>query len=137
MEKYENLLDDAYKKIKPITSSKNFERFEIPNVEINIVGNKTYITNYFQIASYIRRTPENLCKFISKELAAFCKIEGDRLMINRKIPSLKVNEKIALYVKTYVICQECKKPDTELIKQDGFTFIHCLACGAKHSLGKS
>ena len=58
-------------------------------------------------------------------------------MINRKIPSLKVNEKIALYVKTYVICQECKKPDTELIKQDGFTFIHCLACGAKHSLGKS
>ncbi len=136
MESYENLLDNAYNNIKVVSSSKNFERFEIPKAEVNIVGNKTYLTNFPQIVSYIRRSPENLCKFISKELAAFCKIEGDRLMINSKIPSSKINEKIALYVKTYVICQECKKPDTELIKQNSFTFIHCLACGAKHSLGR-
>ncbi|MEM3113436.1 MAG: translation initiation factor IF-2 subunit beta [Candidatus Pacearchaeota archaeon] len=137
MESYEKLLDEAYEKIKPISVSESFERFEIPKAEVNTIGNKTYIDNYMQIASYLRREPENLCKFISKELAAFCKIEGDRLMINRKIPSLKVNEKISLYVKIYVICQECKKPDTELIKQGNFLFIHCLACGAKHSLGRS
>ena len=31
-------------------------------------------------------------------------------------------------------CKDCGKPDTELIKEDRFTFIHCLACGAKHSI---
>ncbi|MEK6812055.1 MAG: translation initiation factor IF-2 subunit beta, partial [Nanoarchaeota archaeon] len=32
----------------------------------------------------------------------------------------------------FVLCKECKKPDTELLREDRVTFIHCLACGAKH-----
>ena len=36
--------------------------------------------------------------------------------------------------KEFVLCKECKKPDTELLKEDRLLFIHCLACGAKHSV---
>jgi len=129
---YEKLLEQAYKNIKPI--EKNGERFEIPKVEGHIEGKKTTITNFMQIASYLRRKPEHLQKFLLKELAASGQIESGRLVLNIKIPSSKINQKIEQYVKEFVLCRECKKPDTELIKEDRLSFVHCLACGAKHSV---
>jgi len=129
---YEQLLNEAYKKIKKVEGSS--ERFEIPRVEGHFEGKKTIITNFFQIASYIRRNPEHFQKFMLKELATSGQKEGERLMLNNKIPSEKINQKIEQYVKEFVLCRECGKPDTELVKQDRFSFIHCLACGAKHSV---
>jgi len=132
MENYEQLLNEAYKKIKKVEGSS--ERFEIPRVEGHFEGKKTIITNFFQIASYIRRNPEHFQKFMLKELATSGQKEGERLMLNNKIPSEKINQKVEQYVKEFVLCRECGKPDTELVKQDRFSFIHCLACGAKHSV---
>jgi translation initiation factor 2 subunit 2 len=132
METYEQLLNDAYKKIKKVESSSG--RFEIPKVEGHFEGKKTIITNFLQIASYIRRNPEHFQKFMIKELAASGQKEGERLVLNMKVPSAKINQKIEQYVKEFVLCRECGKPDTELVKQDRFSFIHCLACGAKHSV---
>jgi translation initiation factor 2 subunit 2 len=69
-----------------------------------------------------------------KELATSGQREGDRLILNNKIPSSKINLKIEQYIKEFVICKECGKPDTELRKENRLTFLHCLACGAKHSV---
>jgi len=132
METYEQLLNDAYKKIKKVEGSSR--RFEIPKVEGHFEGKKTIITNFMQIASYIRRNPEHLQKFMLRELATSGQKEGERLVLNNKIPSEKINQKIEQYSKEFVICRECGKPDTELTKIDRLTFIHCLACGAKHSV---
>jgi len=132
MDEYEKLLDEAYKKIKPLESKT--KRFEIPKIKGHFEGRKTILTNFFQIVSYLRRKPEHFQKFLLKELAASGQIEGDRLILNIKVPSTKINQKIEQYAKEFVLCKECGKPDTELIKEDRLTFIHCLACGAKHSV---
>jgi len=132
MTNYEQLLDEAYKKVKQVDTSS--DRFEIPKVEGHFEGRKTILSNFFQIASYIRRKPEHFQKFILRELATSGQKEGDRLVLNNKVPSAKINQKIEQYVKEFVLCKECKKPDTELIKEDRLTFVHCLACGAKHSV---
>ncbi len=132
METYEKLLDEAYKKVKTVSGSS--ERFEIPKIEGHFEGKKTIITNFYQIASYVRRNPEHFQKFMLKELAASGQREGERLVLNMKVPSAKINQKIEQYVKEFVLCRECGKPDTELVKEDRFSFIHCLACGAKHSV---
>ncbi|MBU0894169.1 MAG: translation initiation factor IF-2 subunit beta [Nanoarchaeota archaeon] len=129
---YETLLDSAYEKVKQIDSSNS--RFEIPQIKGHFEGKKTILTNFFQIVSHIRRKPEHLQKFLNRELATSGHVEGDRLVLNNKIPSSKINEKIIAYVKEFVLCKECGKPDTELKKQDRLLFIHCLACGAKHSV---
>lgn len=136
MEVYEQLLEQAYEKIKPVDADKKFDRWEIPSAKSIIQGNKTIIDNFLQICSCLRRDCNHVAKFLSNELATFSKFDGDRLVLNRKIPTAQINEKIKLYVSKYVICAECKKPDTELAKENGFIFIHCLACGAKHSLGR-
>lgn len=132
MENYEKLLEQAYSKVKKVDTSK--ERFEIPKIEGHIEGKKTILTNFLQIASYLRRPVEHFQKFLLRELATPGQMEGDRLVFNNKIPSTKINQKIEEYAKEFVLCQECGKPDTEIKKEDRLAFVHCLACGAKHSI---
>lgn len=129
---YEKMLEQAHENIKKAEG--NTGRFEIPKVEGHFEGKKTIITNFIQVASQLRRKQEHLQKFLLKELATSGQIEGDRLILNNKIPSAKINAKIEDYAKEFVLCKECKKPDTEIIKEDRLTFVHCLACGAKHSV---
>jgi len=129
---YEKLLEKAYKEVKTVEISS--ERFEIPRVKGQVQGKSTIITNIFEIASHIRRPAEHLAKFLQKELATPGRIEKERLILNGKINSGRVNEKIELYVKEFVLCHECKKPDTEIISEKGIKFKHCLACGAKYPI---
>jgi len=134
METYEQLLNEAYKKIKKVDTAES--RFEIPKIEGRIEGKKTILTNFFQIASYLRRNPEHFQKFMLKELAAPGQKDGDRLVLNIKVPSTKINQKVEQYTKEFVLCRECGKPDTEIRKEDRISFIHCLACGATHPVSK-
>ena len=134
MESYESLLEEAYKKVKKVETSS--DRFEIPKVNVFIEGSKTIINNFMQIASYLRRNPDHFLKYLLKELAAPGKLDGERLILTIKIPISKINEKVEQYAKDYIICKECSKPDTEIIKEGKFSFIHCLACGARHSISK-
>lgn len=128
---YEKLLDRAYSKIKKVEIT---ERFEIPKAEVLVEGSKTIVSNLLQIASFLRRDIDHFTKFLSKELATQIIIRGDQAIFNRKLMPSQINEKIEAYVKEFVTCPECGKPDTELIKDKVFLFLRCLACGAKHSV---
>ncbi len=134
MENYEKMLEEAYKNIKKVDKTNN--RFEIPKIKGYFQGKKTILTNFPQIVSYIRRAPEHFQKFLFRELATSGYKEGDKLILNIRIPSLKINQKIEQYAKSFILCKECGKPDTEIIKdpQKRISFINCLACGAKYPI---
>ena len=127
---YEKLLDNAYKQL-PETKSDS-ERFEIPKVQGIIQGNKTLITNFVKIAQTFRREVAHLQKYLLRELATPGNLDGPRLILNRKISSSLINQKVEQYANDFVICKECGKPDTTLNKEDRFTYVKCQACGAKH-----
>jgi len=110
------------------------ERFEIPLIKGHIEGNKTIILNFTQICSALQREPSLLLKYIQRELATPAIIEGGRLVLGRKISSNTVNEKITQFVKDFVICKECGKPDTKLFKEGRVLLLKCMACGAKHPI---
>jgi translation initiation factor 2 subunit 2 len=131
-EDYEKLLEKALKDIKPVESK--IDRFEVPQAEGRIEGSKTIVSNFKQICSYIRREPNHVLKMLLGGLATSGSLKGDRLVMTRKIMSREINEKISNYVNEFVICKECKKPDTELRKEDKFLFMYCMACGAKKSV---
>jgi translation initiation factor 2 subunit 2 len=130
---YEALLEEAYEKIIPIKES---ERFEILGVIGHHEGTKTVITNFFNIASSIRRPIAHLMKFLSGELASSAEISGDRLIFSRKVSSKEVNRKIEKYVNRFVLCPSCRKPDTELNNEGNKAFLKCLACGKKAEVHK-
>jgi len=107
MDPYERLLEKAYKKVKVVPGVS--ERFEIPKVQGQVSGKNTIITNIAAIASYLRRPVEHLAKFLQKELAVSGKIDRERLILRTRLNSARVNEKIELYAKEFVICPVCKK----------------------------
>ena len=129
METYEKLLDSAYKKVKVI--EKDTGRFEVPQVSGKVAGKNTIITNIGAIATHIRRPVEHLAKYLQKELAISGKVDKDRLILNTRLNSIKVNDKMNSYVKEFVLCDQCKKPDTEIITEKGIKYKNCLACGSK------
>ena len=131
-DEYEQLLNEAYSKTKAIEH--NGERFEIPKIEGHLEGTKTILTNIPTITSYLRRTQDHFVKYLLKELATSGTVKNNILILQRKINSQRINEKIEDYIKEFVICGQCGKPDTELLKDKDFLFMHCLACGAKHSV---
>jgi len=127
---YEKLLKKARKELPE--SVLKTERFEIPKVKGHIEGNKTIISNFEQIADALGRPVEHLLKYVLRELATPGEMRKGALIIGRKISAARINEKIKNYANDFVICQECRKPDTQLLKEDRITFMKCLACGAKH-----
>ena len=46
----------------------------------------------------------------------------------------RLDGQLADYTKTYVICSECKKPDTKLQKDGRLLIMVCEACGARHAV---
>ena len=136
---YKSLLEDAYNNIiqkDNLNSASVCGRFEVLNVAGHFEGSRTIITNFLKVSSCIRRSPEHLIKFLSKELATSAELSGDRLILCRKVSSANVNEKVAKYVKCFVTCGKCGKPDTELSEENYKLFLKCLACGNKVEIHK-
>jgi translation initiation factor 2 beta subunit (eIF-2beta)/eIF-5 len=52
---YEDMLNEAREKLPQTVKATT--RFEIPNVRGQIEGNKTIISNFFQIADVLGRSP--------------------------------------------------------------------------------
>jgi translation initiation factor 2 subunit 2 len=135
MDEYSKMLDEAYSKIPQVISSK--ERFEIPQVKGHIEGTKTLITNFSQIVKTINRDQAHVLKYLQKELATpGIVLPNGTLQLGSKVSSANINQKIEEYVKAYVICEECGKPDSELIKKDDVWLLKCNACGATRPVRK-
>ena len=109
------------------------ERFEIPKVLGHIQGNRTVISNFLQIASTLRREVDHMLKFVLKELATPGEIKkSGSLIMGTKVPASRINDKIRQYANEFVLCFECGKPDTQIVKEDVLTYLKCTACGAKN-----
>ena len=132
MENYEELLTNVYSKLpKKATTG---ERFAVPSVDAMMIGSQTVIKNFADIATTLRRDPKHLLKFLSKELATPANIDGNRALLQAKMPQRLIQPKIEAYVKEFVICKECKRPDTRLEKMERLTMMVCEACGAKSAV---
>lgn len=128
---YEKMLEEGKKNLPDMVSET--ERFNIPKVRGHIEGNKTIVSNFREIANTLQRKSEHLLKYVLKELATPGEIRKNALIFGTKLSASKINEKIAQYVETFVLCKECGKPDTKLSKESGIYYLKCQACGAKHS----
>lgn len=134
MVSYEDLLKKGMKKVpKKVVET---GRFEVPKAQAMKEGNKTVITNLFEVANALRRDTKHLVKFLSLELGTSYDIKNNRVYFIGNFSSEQVNKKIEIYIKNYVTCSDCYKPDTKLIEESGVFYIRCEACGAKHQVKK-
>jgi len=133
MTNYEEMLDEAY---KTVVRTEVAERFEVLKVKGHHAGVRTVVDNFGAIANHIRRETGHFSKALAKSLASSSEVAGERLTLSRKLSSKDINKKVEDYVKEFVLCKKCTKPDTELVEEKGKSFIHCLACGNKREVHK-
>jgi translation initiation factor 2 subunit 2 len=128
-ENYLELLKKAKKDI-PVQSG---ERFEVPKAVI-ATGRQTAIKNFSDIAKTLRRDGKHIAKFLFKELAVPGSIRASELYLQGRIAQSLIDQRISEYVKEFVMCNECGKPDTVLQKIDKVDILKCEACGARRSV---
>lgn len=126
---YHKMLEEAYSKI-PSKISKH-ERFEVPAPQSAIMGSRTILFNFKEICDVLNRDPVHLLRFLSKEMATAGTLDGLRVIFQGRFDRETLRRLIDRYIKDFVICPVCKRPDTRIVKEKRLQFLVCDACGAR------
>ena len=115
-------------------SGKGGARFELPIVDVVWEGQKTFLRNFAEFPKVLRRDPDKVLQYLSKEFAVPAERLGDKAMfIGRRDPD-DFTRLFNIYVKYYIECPTCKSPDTRVSKENRISFLMCEACGAKSAM---
>ena len=105
---YENLL----KRIEDKLGDSNVDsstRFELPVVDVMWEGQKTFLRNFSEFPKVLRREPDKVLQYLSKEFAVPAERLGDKAMfVGRRAPD-DFTRLFQIYVKDYVECPTCKR----------------------------
>ncbi|RLG97693.1 translation initiation factor IF-2 subunit beta [Candidatus Bathyarchaeota archaeon] len=126
---YDEMLKEAYSKI-PSDKLKH-ERFEVPEPQSAIMGSRTFLFNFKEICEALNRDQVHVLRFLSKEMATAGTIDNSRVIFQGRFDQETLKRLIDRYVKDFVICPVCKRPDTRIMKEKRLHFLICDACGAR------
>ena len=130
---YDKLLERAREGLEDVMQ--NAERFSPPVPEIMHEGSKkTIIRNFSEIVDSLRRDETHLYKFLLQELGTAGSVNNRRLVLQGRVPEKKIKARIKTYIETFVVCQECNRPDTAFLRIGRTLNLHCEACGAKRPI---
>jgi len=130
---YEKLLERAREGLEDVMQ--NAERFSPPIPDIMHEGSKkTIIRNFSEIVDSLRRDETHLYKFLLQELGTAGSVNNRRLVLQGRVPEKKIKDRIKSYIETFVVCQECNRPDTSFLRTGRTLNLHCEACGAKRPI---
>jgi len=129
---YEELLKRAHEKFPPELLKKG--RFEMPVFQSHTVGMRTIVRNFDEVAGVLRRDPQHLLKFLTKEMATAATTESGRAIFHGKFPNQTLQNLLNRYAERFVKCPICGSYDTKLVKERRIFFLTCEACGARSSL---
>jgi translation initiation factor 2 subunit 2 len=130
---YRRLLDRAYEQLPEQVES--YERWTVPRPYVRVVGRRTVIMNFKEIADEIRRDPNHLLKFLSGEMATLSTFDGTRAVFQGRFRADSIRNLLEVYTNRYVVCPVCKRPDTRITRERRLWFLDCEACGARSSIG--
>ncbi|MCK9292971.1 MAG: translation initiation factor IF-2 subunit beta [archaeon] len=131
---YKTLLDRIYMSLPERTLSSS--RFELPRAESMLQGKQTIWKNFSKVAKDLKRDENQLYKFVMKEISTSSAITNGTLVLNGIFNNYKINLTLDKYIKNFVLCSACKKPDTDIVSQNGVKVLKCSACGAITPLPK-
>ncbi len=129
---YDELLKRARAQVPEVTLKR--ERLELPRLFVSMVGMRTTIANFREVAETLDRDPQHILKFLTREMATAATYHDGRAIFQGKFPRDTFERLLQRYMETFVICPVCKRPDTKVLKEKRLSFLVCNACGAKSSI---
>ena len=130
---YENLLKRIEKNLSR-NSTDTDSRFEIPVVDVMWEGQRTFFRNFAEYPKILRRDPNKLLQYLSKEFAVPAEKIGDSAVFVGKRDPDDFTRLLKIYINDYIKCPTCKSPDTKIVKEKRISFLICEACGAKSTI---
>lgn len=124
-----------------------FYRYKMERLQSKIEGKgngiKTVVVNLSNVADQLARPPNYVIKYFGFELGAQTNIDpkDDRWIINGAHDANKLQDYLDGFINKYVLCKDCKNPETVVQIKDGDILLDCKACGQRthadirHKLG--
>nr|POE62246.1 eukaryotic translation initiation factor 5 [Quercus suber] len=114
-----------------------FYRYKMEKLQSKIEGKgngiKTVIVNLSNVADQLARPPSYVIKYFGFELGAQTNIDpkDDRWIINGSHEATKLQDYLDGFINKFVLCKECKNPETVVNIKDGDIIFDCKACGQR------
>ena len=129
----EELVERAYSQLELL--NKNKKKPSFPPLNIISKDRKTFFINFSDICKSINRTQEFVKKYLETETNISTSILGDGgLKFDVNIKPQQIKNIITNFIKTLIICVDCKSCITILEKDTRITFLYCKNCNSKKSL---
>ncbi len=125
---YSSLLSRVRSKLPASTEA--HDRFVLPELDVLYEGKTTVFRNFGDVVDKIRRDPTTVMAYLLRELGTAGDVDGKRLIFRGRVATKSLEDRINNFVETYVICSECHRPDTKIIKDGRTSILTCEACGA-------
>lgn len=105
----------------------------VPKVEGRGNGIKTVIVNVCDIGTSLNRDASEITKFFGCELGAqtTMSIEEDRYIVNGSHNPQQLQQLMAKYIELFVLCKNCRLPETHYKIKGDTIYQKCVACGSK------
>jgi len=130
---YREMLERAYGELPQQVDT--YERFTMPRPRVRRAGRRTVLLNFKEICDELRRDPEHVLKFLSREMATLATFDGIRVVFQGTFGLDTIRNLLEIYTEKYVVCPVCKRPDTRIVRERRLWFLQCEACGARSSIG--
>lgn len=112
-------------------------RYKMPAVFGKIEGSgngiKTVLPNITDVALSLHRQPGEVNKFFGTELGAQSRYnpDTDRAIVNGAHTDAVLQDLMHRYIEKFVLCPNCRLPESEYKIKSEVIFHRCKACGAK------
>ena len=102
----------------------------MPKPDVQIEGSQTILRNFSDIVNAMDRDANHVYHFLLNALGTSGPREQVRVMFKGRVPPMRIKEKLVAYVKAFILCDQCRAPDTRFIKEGRTSQLKCQACGA-------
>ncbi|KAI7822250.1 domain found in IF2B/IF5-domain-containing protein [Kickxella alabastrina] len=113
-----------------------FYRYKMPRLQGKVEGKgngiKTVLPNIIDVSRALSRPPAYATKFFGSELGAQVNIDdkNEKYIVNGMHEVPKLQDLLFTFIDKYVLCGNCKNPETDLIITREHSIIRrCMACG--------
>jgi len=121
------LVDKFYNEFNRTTN-----KLSIPKPNVMIQNKKTCIVNFKNLCDRINRSVDHVKLFFDEELAVTSSINSNgSLIIVGIYKEPKIMSILENYIKKYLMCNQCKTYDTQIIKENRLNFMKCNSCYSK------
>lgn len=112
-------------------------RYKMPRIQAKVEGRgngiKTVLVNVNDVSLSLNREAPEITKFFGCELGSQTTFsaETDRAIVNGAHTANDLQTHLSKYIENFVLCANCRLPETHYKIKSGLISQKCLACGHK------